>query len=295
MAERLFIGVDGGGSRTRARLRDEAGAMLGEGEAGPSNVRLGEAGYNEVMKACHAAVAAAGLGPDDLGRIHAGFGLAGTQQERDRQSVLDRPHPFASLTVDTDAYAAYLGAFRGGDGAVLILGTGSCGLAVVAGKRTTVGGWGAEISDEGSGAAIGRLAVRRALWALEGMAAMTALAEDILAAFDRDPANAVAWADAATPRDFADFAPRVFAHADEDDRLAIGILGETARDATMLIDRLIALGAPSIAMVGGVFPRLHKWLPERVYPVLTEPAGSAVDGAILMAVRALAGIGTGRR
>jgi glucosamine kinase len=295
MAERLFIGVDGGGSRTRARLRDEAGAMLGEGEAGPGNARLGEAGYGEVMKACHAALAAAGLRPDDFRRVHAGFGLAGTQQDRDRQWVLERPHPFASLTVDTDAYAAYLGAFRGGDGAVLILGTGSCGLAVVAGKRTSVGGWGAEIGDEGSGAAIGRLAIRRALWALEGMAPMTALAGDVLAAFDRDPANAVAWADTATPRDYADFAPRVFDHADAGDALALAIVGEAARDATMLIDRLIALGAPSIAMVGGVFPRLYGWLPERVRPVLTEPAGSAVDGAILMAVRALAGIGTGRR
>ncbi len=295
MAERLFIGVDGGGSRTRARLRDEGGALLGEGEAGPGNARLGDAGYEEVMKACHAAVAAAGLGADDLGRIHAGFGLAGTQQECDRQAVLDRPHPFASVIVDTDCYAAYLGAFRGGDGAVLILGTGSCGLAVVAGRRTSVGGWGAEISDEGSGAAIGRLAVRRSLWALEGMAPRTPLADDILAVFDRDPANAVAWAGEATPGDFAEFAPQVFDHAEDGDELAVGIIDDTARDATMLIDRLIALGAPSIAMVGGVFPRLHEWLPQRVQPVLAEPAGSPVDGAILMAVRALAGIGTGRR
>jgi glucosamine kinase len=295
MAERLFIGVDGGGSRTRARLRDEAGAMLGEGEAGPGNARLGDAGYEEVMKACRAAVVAAGLDGDDLGRIHAGFGLAGTQQERDRQAVLDRSHPFASLTVDTDAYAAYLGAFRGGDGAVLILGTGSCGLAVIGGKRTSVGGWGAEISDEGSGAVIGRLAIRRSLWALEGMAPRSPLAEDVLAVFDRDPQNAVAWADQATPGDFAEFAPRVFDHADEGDQLAIGIIDDTARDATMLIDRLTALGAPAIAMVGGIFPHLYKWLPERVQPVLVEAAGSAVDGAILMAVRALAGIGTGRR
>ena len=80
------------------------------------------------------------------------------------------PHPFASMVVDTDAYASWLGAFGGRDGAILILGTGAAGLAVVEGRRTNVGGWGAEIADDGSGMAIGRTALRRSLWALEGMA-----------------------------------------------------------------------------------------------------------------------------
>lgn len=37
----LFLGVDGGGTRCRARLADAGGTRLGEGEAGPGNVRLG--------------------------------------------------------------------------------------------------------------------------------------------------------------------------------------------------------------------------------------------------------------
>jgi glucosamine kinase len=261
--------------------------VLGEGESGPGNARLGDAGYGEVMTACRTAAAAAGLGEGDLARVHAGFGLAGTQQESDRRSVLRRPHPFASLTVDTDAYAAYLGAFGGTDGAILILGTGSCGLAMVDGKRMNVGGWGADIADEGSGMAIGRLAIRRSLWALEGMAPMTPLAERVLAAFDGKPANAVIWAAEATPGDFAEFAPLVFDHGEQGDALAAGILADAARDATMLIDRLIGLGAPSIAMIGGVFPRLLRWLPERVRPFLVKPKRDAADGAILMAKRAL--------
>jgi len=38
-------------------------------------------------------------------------------------------------------------ACEGRDGAILIVGTGSAGLAVVGGRRITVGGWGAEIGD----------------------------------------------------------------------------------------------------------------------------------------------------
>ena len=41
MSGRLFLGIDGGGTRCRARLCDDAGRTLGEGTAGAANVRLG--------------------------------------------------------------------------------------------------------------------------------------------------------------------------------------------------------------------------------------------------------------
>jgi glucosamine kinase len=290
MSQRLFLGVDGGGTKTSARIRDASGALLGEGTAGPGNARLGESAYREILTACERAVAAAGLVPADIARIHAGFGLAGTAQEPDRAAIRDRVWPFASLVLDTDAYAAWLGAFGGDDGAILILGTGSAGLAVVRGKRTSIGGWGADVSDDGSGLAIGRLAIRKSLWALEGMAPLTALADEILEEFQRQPANVVPWAARAKPAEFARFAPLVFRHADAGDELAVAIVGEAARDATMLIERLLALGAPSIAMIGSIFPLLLPQLPAAARARLVRPAGDAMDGAILMAERALRGV-----
>ena len=294
MTGRLFLGVDGGGTKTRTRIRDESGTLLGEGHAGPSNARLGDVAFVEIMKGARAAAAAAGLSEDDLGKLYAGMGLAGTQQDPDRQSVLDRPFPFAAVSVDTDAYTSYLGAFGGADGAILILGTGSGGLAMVDGTRLNVGGWGADIGDEGSGRAIGGLAIRRALWAFEGMAPWTPLAEDIMRSFDNSPQNAVIWAGNAIPGDYAAYAPRVFAFAERGDQLAIAILRDCAADAAMLIRRLHELGAPQVAMIGGIFPYLFPWLPDDVKPYLVKPAGDPLDGAILMAKRALQGLGTGR-
>lgn len=291
---RIFLGVDGGGSKTVARLRDEGGRLLGEGSGGPGNARLGDRAYESILTACRAAARAAGLGDADLASVHAGFGLAGTQQDADRDAIRARPYPFASVVVDTDAYTSWLGAFRGADGAILILGTGSGGLAMVKGKRINVGGWGADIADEGSGMSIGRLAIRKSLWALEGMAPLTPLADDILNEFDYSPPNAVIWAGRAIPGDFASFAPRVFAYADKGDELAIGILRQAGEDAAMLIRRLLELGAPAVAMIGSIFPHLFPWLPEDVKPKLVKPQGDALDGAILMAERALKGIGTGR-
>ena len=294
MAEDLFIGVDGGGSQCRARLRDASGALLGEGAGGPANARLRETAFNSVMAACRQALTVAGFGEADLGRVHAGFGLAGTQQDEDLQAVQAWPHPFASMVVDTDAYAAWLGAFGGRDGAILILGTGAAGTAVVKGKRVNVGGWGAEIADEGSGMAIGLAAIRRSLWALEGMAPLTPLAEDVLSVFDRDPQKMVVWAGTATPGDFGSFAPRVFTHAVKRDVLAVPILLEAAADASRMINRLLDLGAPAVAMIGGIFPHLLPWLPPVLWPFLVAPEADAVDGAILMARRAQQGIGTDR-
>ena len=154
-------------------------------------------------------------------------------------------HPFASLVVDTDAYGSWLGAFGGEDGAILILGTGAAGTAVVDGRRMNVGGWGADVADDGSGMAIGRTALRRSLWALEGMAPMTPLAEDILSVFARDPQKMVIWAASATPGDFGSFAPRVFSHAEARDPMAVAILLEAVGDAARMINRLLDLGAPA--------------------------------------------------
>jgi glucosamine kinase len=286
MVSPLFIGVDGGGSRCSARLRDAEGRLLGEGSAGPANARLGDPAIVEVMKACRAAMAAAGLGEDALACTHAGFGLAGTQQEEHRQAVLARPHPFASLAVDTDSYAAWLGAFKGRDGAILIVGTGSAGLAVIGGRRTAVGGWGSEIGDEGSGMAIGRAAIRRSIWAHDGMGEVTPLAEDVLSRFDGSPAKAVIWADAANPGDYARLAPVVFDHGERRDPLAVSILHEAALDVERHVMRLLDLGAPAIAMIGGVFPKILPWLAPPLRPYLVEVVegeSDAMEGAILMA------------
>ena len=284
----LFLGVDGGATRSRARIRDGEGRLLGEAEAGPANTRLGlSQTLREVLSAAQGAAAAAGLGAGDLARLHAGLGLAGATGAEEVERILAAPLPFASTVVDTDAYAAWLGACGGKDGAILIVGTGSCGLAVVDGRRINVGGWGDVVSDDGSGNAIGRAALRRALWALEGLAPAGALAEAILAFFERDPEKMVAWAMAATKTDFARFAPLVFEHAARRDPLALALVEEAATHIARMAGRLLDCGAPSVALIGGLAEPIAPWLPPPLRARLTPPLADAADGAILMAQRAV--------
>ncbi len=289
MPEPLFIGIDGGGTNCRARLEDASGKILGEGTGGPANVRLG-AGLvmGSILTASRAAAAAGGLAEAELERTYAGLGLAGAFMKSASDKLRAEPNPFASIAIETDAYAAWLGAQGGNDGAILILGTGSCGLAVVGGKSFDVGGYGNEVSDEASAYWIGREAIRRSLWALDGRAPMTPLAKGVLARLGSAGGRIVEFTSAARPAEYGAFAPLVFDSADKGDALALAIVTDAVADAVKMITRLIDLGAPSVALIGGIAEPLEKWLPPEIRGRLSKPKGDALDGAILMARRAYA-------
>lgn len=288
MQPEFYIGIDGGGTRCRARVRDASGRRLGEGVAGPANPRKDAAGARvEILRACVAALADAGMPQDALGRSAAGLGLAGVGQDEGRAAVLALDFPFGRMVLDTDAYTACLGAHQGRDGAVMIVGTGACGLALVGGRRLHVGGWGFEISDDGSGAWMGHHAVRRALWAHDGLAPETGLTRAVMARFGDDPAAVVAWAGAARPADHAAFAALVAEAAGRGDPLGVALMEEAAGHVARAIARLVELGAPAVALVGGLAGPLRPWLPGTVLALSCEPRADAMDGAILMVARTL--------
>lgn len=284
MADTLFIGIDGGGTHCRARIRDAGGRLLGEGIGGPANARLGAAlAMKSVVESASAAAAAAGLAEAELARCAAGLGLAGAVDDEKRKSLLTQPHPFTQVAIDTDAYIAWLGAHGGRDGAILIIGTGSAGLAVVDGKRWNVGGWGNVVSDDGSGFEIGAQAIRRALWAYDGMAPMTGLARTLLERCGGEPAKIVIWGDQARPTDFASLAPVVVQYAQEGDALGIAVVEAAAAGIARIAQRLLDVGAPAIALVGGLADPIRPWLPQSIRAKLVPPEGDALEGAILMA------------
>ena len=282
----LFLGIDGGGTRCRARICDADGHRLGEGIAGSANTRLGlDKVFAEIKHACQQALSAAGLADNTLGQLHAGLGLAGLALKSEQQKLQQFQHPFKSMVANTDAYIACLGAHAGDDGAVLILGTGSCGCGIVDSQIFNLGGWGFQLTDQGSGAQLGLTAIRHALWAFEGMQPTTALSQAIMAKFDHDPEQAVLWADQARPADYAALAPLVFEHATQNDVLAQSLLAQTASAAADLIRTLIKRGAPTITLLGGLSALLTPYLPDHVRTVLAPAAGDALDGALLMARR----------
>jgi glucosamine kinase len=289
MAERLFLGIDGGGTTSRARLTDANGTRLGEGRSGSSNLNMGAAPAAEaILHAAHQALGAAGLSDSRMGDIVGGFGLAGANIPALAQQLLAVPFPFSSYAVTSDAVVACLGAHDGEDGAILILGTGSQGLALIGGEIKTVGGWGFELSDDGSGAVLGRAAIRAAMLAIDGLAPASGLTEAILARFANDPSVAVVWGKTATPRDFGSFAPLIFDHFATGDPVAAQLLAVSAGSVARMLKRLIEFGAERIALMGGLAGAYPPLLPPDLGRYLVEPRGDAMDGALAFARRSLA-------
>jgi glucosamine kinase len=288
MPRHLLIGIDGGATRCLARIRDMDGNLLGEGEGGPANIHSDFSIAKESIRAAtKSALAAAGLDESSLKRTHAGLGLAGAGVKTAYNRLLAELTSFASIQLETDAYVAWLGAHQGDDGGIAILGTGSCGLAIVKGRRIAVAGWGPDVSDEAGGQRMGREALRRSLWAYDGRAERSGLTAAILTRFDSDPTQIVTFAAKASSADYARFAPLIFKYAAEQDPLAIALVKEAANAAASIIDALRAAGAPTVSLIGGLADPLSTWLPCRLCEFLTRPQSDPADGAILMARMAL--------
>jgi glucosamine kinase len=280
----LLLGVDGGGTSCRARLCAFSGQLLGEAATGPANLRLGlQQSFAEILDAATQCLSQAGLPRSYLGKTVACLALAGASEPAYLAAAQSYPDPFRRTIVTTDAHAACLGAHGDNDGGVIVAGTGTVGWAVVRGQTHRVGGWGMPISDEGSGAWLGCEAVRRLLWALDGRIGWTRLLRTLGDKFSNDPHAIVAWAHAASPGDFATLAPDIFEHATQDDPIARELVSLAAAHIDVLADRLIAIGATRLALVGGCAPFLIPSLAERTKLHLIEPAGDALSGALHLA------------
>lgn len=282
----LYLGVDGGGTGCRARVETADGVVLGQGFAGPAATRFGvERSWAAISQAASAAIAEAGLTDVEIGRIRAGIGVAGLGRKGVREEFEALAHPYASVAFATDGLVACLGAHAGKDGAIVICGTGSCGLGRVEGRDLRVGGYGFPISDEGSGADLGLQAIRVALRAADGRHEASPLTREVLARFDGDPFEAVAWMDRATATDYATFAPLVMRHADNGDPVGRRLVQAGAEQIDGLVRALVDLGAPRVSLIGGLGSATEPWLAPDVRRRLSPALGDAVAGAIHLAGR----------
>jgi len=286
---RWYVGVDGGATRCRVRLRNAAGAVLAESEGDAANIHVDFASAVSAMRsAVSEALRKAGLASGDSARVAVGLGLAGLSDAADAAHVEQAFAGYAFARAANDATTACIGAHAGADGGLVIAGTGSAAIARVAGAETIVGGRGFALGDAGSGGHIGLQALRAATLAFDGLGPLTGLTGEILSCFDRDVVRMVRWARSAWPGDYGAFAPAVFRCAAEADSVALAIVASAARAVGALTRRVVALGADRVALVGGVGEALRPYLDRDIAQLLQRPLYDATDGAILMAGGAVA-------
>ena len=279
----LCLGVDGGATRSRARLRDASGKALAEASGSAANIHVDFAAAIAVLRAVVGEIVdKAGLTGADRARIAIGFGLAGIEDAGDAARVVEAFPGFRLVRAANDATTACIGAHAGADGGLVIAGTGSAAIARVKGRETIIGGRGFTLGDGGAGAHIGLDAMRAAMRAFDGLGPASALTEDIIGRFGGDPVAMMRWARDARPGDFGALAPSVFRRAAEGDRIALDIAAAAARAIGALTRGVVALGAERVALVGGAGEALRPYLEPEIAALLSAPLHDATDGAILM-------------
>ena len=219
MADPLFVGVDAGGSKTAA-LAVAGGRSCRL--AGPAAQALRD-GPEAAAAVVAALLADARRQLDGAALAGVAVGLAGAGRDPVRQAVTAALAPAldgAPLVVTHDADVAYHAAWGAESGALLLVGTGSLVFArTEAGETVRAGGWGTVLGDDGSGAALGRAALRALLAALDG-GPPSALPELAAESFGLGDAESVMEAVYTERRPLASFAPLLLAAVEAGDWIA---------------------------------------------------------------------------
>lgn len=287
MAALLFaIGIDGGGTGTRAVLADRHGRELAQGRGGPSGLGLGiERAWASIGAACADAFTRAGYALD-WSQCALGCGLAGVNNAA-WLAAFRAQAPLAALAVESDAYTTVVGAHGGAPGLIVALGTGSIAAALdAAGACRIAGGFGFPSGDEASGAWLGVRALAYAQQALDGRVPRDAFANALLAetgAQDRDAL--VQWSCDANQTIYARLAPVVFAHRTHP--VAGALIAQAGDEIGKMIDALDPQQALPVALCGGLADALAPAVPARHAARLRAPLDDSAHGALRLALQAL--------
>jgi glucosamine kinase len=245
----LYLAIDSGGTKTRCLLADETRILARAAAGSIKLMRVGEVEATARLKAMLAEVSqTAGVSLSDITQTCIGLAAFTIEAvrvwaEREIGSIVG-----GRLTVVGDEEIALDGAFHGGQGILVVAGTGSIVQGRAAdGTLYRAGGWGPAIGDEGSGFWIGQEALRAAFWAHDRNVPTTLLTEIEELWGAKSLGEVVEIANATPAPDLPALAPIVTRCADAGDELAIAIL----QRAGVELSEMVALVALRMKESGG--------------------------------------------
>jgi N-acetylglucosamine kinase-like BadF-type ATPase len=226
----VVLGIDGGGTRTRASIVDGE-RVLAFGEHGSiKRLRVGaeaaEANLRVLLKEVFAQAGVAGVKAASAGVASSSMpGVVEWITAVFNDFGVERSEIVGDEVIALDA------AFKGGPGILVIAGTGSnCVGRAPDGSRESAGGWSSRLGDEGSGYWIGLHAVRRALVAYD-REEPTRILDTVGRIWGTSTLDELVNIGDGTPGpDFAAVAPAISQLAEEGDTVAAGVLKQAAAD-----------------------------------------------------------------
>jgi glucosamine kinase len=262
-----YLGIDGGGTKTRCVLGDEMTVLATAMSGGSNIVRLGETQAREALHTAFRQVCAtANISPAQISAVCIGAAgadrpeivakiraiLAELISETAPETALPKIEVVGDMTIALEA------ACGAGPGVIAIAGTGSIAYGRDAtGHTARAGGWGFAVSDEGSGHWIGRRAVS-AILSAHDQGLETTLSAMVLQAWKLNTLDElVQQANSTPPPDFPRLFPIVLRAADEDDSVARSLLADAGAKlgslAAIVVHRL-ANNTPAAMLTGSMIP-----------------------------------------
>jgi len=180
----LFVGIDGGGSKTLAVVGNSGGQVLGQGQGGPANYHnVGiETALASIKQSLDHALNQAGAPVGDIDRVV--LGLAGADLPSDFDILTEACHrlfPGIPFEVTNDTWIALRAGSRSGWGAVSICGASTNAAALAPdGRRAVLRGLAYEMGNKGGARDIARDALYHAFRSEEGVGPRTMLEDAVL-------------------------------------------------------------------------------------------------------------------
>lgn len=280
----FFAGIDGGGTKCRAELYDATGNLLGAGVAGAANIaRNGDVARQSILDSVKSAIANANLAPETLATTLVCGGFAGANLPSASNALKQWQHPFHSFYFTSDLHTALYGAHDGANGAVLVIGTGSCAAALKDSELTQYGGHGFLLGDKGSGAWLGKQAVIHTLEAIDAIQPKGKLAAAVCDHYQAHSVTAlVDKLNQANPGVFGELCPIILELANQAEPVAQALVQEGCRYLSAIARQAIQQSNGALVLTGGVAHALQHQLDSDIQAQLTNSIHGPEWGAILL-------------
>lgn len=304
---KTFLGVDGGGSKTRFVLIDERGEVLASHREGSAYyLEIGLDATREMLsRGIEETLHKAGVSESVL--TYAFISLPSYGEDHSLIELLDAlpsvALPSRRYRCDNDMVCAWAGALAGADGVTVASGTGSIAYGEFQGRAERAGGWGELFSDEGSSYWLAREGLRLFSRMSDGRTGRGPLYELIRRHFklerDLDLCAAIYGEDAAQRSHLAQLSQIVTKAASEGDVAAADLIEQAAGELADLVEAVTAkLSIPSdmsvlVSYTGGMFrmgerltaPLLTKLQSRSARYLVQQPRFPPEIGAALQAAR----------
>jgi N-acetylglucosamine kinase-like BadF-type ATPase len=238
MAAVVVVGIDAGGSKTRAFAVDRDGAVVGRGAGGGANLLSSPDPAGSIAAALSESL---GSAKPEAVVLSCSGGDRPADREKGRAILTQLVGPAVRIEVTHDAIAALYAGNPAGCGVVLISGTGSIAFGRNdEGEERRAGGWGYLIGDEGSAVWLGLEGLRAAAHHADGRGAGTAITAHLLGELGVDS--------------FMEVIPQLYGrpHPAPAILAAVRAVGRAAAEADAIAVSIVQRGAHALARAASV-------------------------------------------